>query len=182
MRNVISVLASLMILPVAAQAAMLRVDITYTNGQILSGPLTADLDVLPDSVFASFTLSSAAGTLADVIESSLVFGDGAWSVGDLESFSASLLPTDARTLAVVSLSYAYRPIDTPTSNGKLSANFPLEIQGTDVATGQPFHYRYDTSSQEVTVIPEPSSVALTALGSVVLAVAAMMRRRRRLCS
>ncbi len=178
MRRLPFVLLFLWALPVAAQAAPLRIGITYTDGQILSGPLTSDLDALPESVFASFTLSSAAGTLADVVESSLAFGDGAWGAVDLETFSAAFLPTDAGGLAVVSLTYAYRPIDTPTTNGKLAANFPLEIQGTDVATGQSFHYRYDTSSQEVTVIPEPSSVALAALGLAFIMPAARRRTKR----
>jgi hypothetical protein len=167
-------------LAATVNAAPLRIDIIYTDGQILSGPLTPDLDALPESVFASFTLSSAAGTLADVVDSSLVFGDGAWSAGDLESFSAAFLPTDAGGLAVVSLSYAYRAIDTPTANGRLSANFPLTIQGTDVASGLEFHYQYDTSSQEVTFIPEPSSVALAALGfAFVLSSAYRWRKRGR---
>ncbi|MEX2114321.1 MAG: PEP-CTERM sorting domain-containing protein [Pirellulales bacterium] len=165
-------------LPVAARAAPLRVDITYIDGHIVSGPLTPDLDELPSSVFASFTLAGPGGTLADVIESSLVFGDGAWSADDLESFSASFLPTDAGGLAVTSLTYSYRAIDTPTTNGKLAANFPLEIMGIDVASGLPFLYQYDTSSQTVTEIPEPSSVVLAALGLGFFLPRALRRTKR----
>jgi hypothetical protein len=181
MRNVPFVLAVLLTLPTAAQGALLRVDITYTDGHVVSGPLTADLDVLPESVIASFTLGgTAAGSydLADVVESSLVFGDGAWSAGNLESLSTTIMPADAGVLAVASLTYAYGPIDTPTTDGRLAANFPLDIQGTDVASGQPFHYQYDTSSQTVTVVPEPSSMALAALGLAVLAVVAWRRHLR----
>lgn len=162
MRRLPFVLLFFWALPVAVEAAPLRIDIVYTEGKIISGPLTPDLDVLPDSVFASFKLSSANGTLADVVESSLVFGDGAWSAADLESFGATFLPTDAGPLAVTSLSYAYGAKNTPTTNGKLAANFPLEIRGTDVASGQEFLYRYDVSSQTVTEIPEPSAIGLAA--------------------
>lgn len=178
MRRMPFVLLFFWALPVAAQAAPLRIDITYTEGRIISGPLTPDLDELPSKVTASFKLSSAAGELADVTESSLVFGDGEWNLDDLESFSASFLPTDAGGLAVVSLTYAYRPTDTPTTNDKLAANFPLTIQGTDVASGLEFHYQYDVSSQTVTEIPEPSSIVLAALGLAVLAVTAMARGGR----
>jgi hypothetical protein len=82
----------------------------------------------------------------------------------LESFTATFLPTDSGALAVTALSYSYRAKNTPTTNGKLAANFPLVIQGTDIASGEPFQYRYDTSTQTVTEIPEPSSVVLAALG------------------
>lgn len=160
------VLTLLLALPAAAQAARLKLGVTYTNGQILSGPLSADLTDLPDSVYASFTLKAVRGGvfgLEDVVESSLVFGDGAWNVGDLQSFSTTIMPADAG-LAVASLTYAYRAIDTPTADGKLAANFPLEIEGTDLATGQAFLYRYDASSETLTVVPEPMSVALAALG------------------
>lgn len=141
--------------PQAAQAALLKLDITYTNGQILSGPLSADLTELPTSVLASFTLTgSTAGdyNLEDVLQASLAFGDGAWSVGDLQSFATTLLSTDSGGLAVTSLTYAFAPIDTPAVSGRLAANFPLEIQGTDLASGEAFHYRYDTSTQTVTVV------------------------------
>ena len=164
-------------LAAAAQAAPIRIDITYTEGKIISGPLTPDLDELPSKVTASFKLSSAAGELADVTESSLVFGDGAWNLADLESFSASFLPTDAGALAVVSLTYAYRPIDTSTANEKLAANFPLTIQGTDLASGLEFHYQYDASSQTVTEIPEPSSFVLAILGVVGVALCRRLRIR-----
>jgi hypothetical protein len=175
MRHLPFVFVLLCTLPAAARAASLRIDITYNDGHILSGPLTPDLDALPESVFASFTLSSAAGTLAEVVESSLVFGDGTWSVGDLESFSATFLATDGGGLAVASLTYAYRAIDTPTTNGKLAANFPLDIQGTDVASDEPFHYQYDMSSQTVTEIPEPSTLTLGGLAILALVCCAKKR-------
>jgi hypothetical protein len=168
-------LVLLLTFPAAARAAPLRIDITYTEGHIVSGPLTPDLEALPESVFASFTLSSPAGTLADVVDSSLVFGDGAWSADDLESFSATFLPTDGGGLAVVSLSYAYRAKNTPTTNGRLIGNFPLVIEGTDIASGEPFQYQYDTSSQTVTVIPEPSSLALTIFGALGVALSLLAK-------
>ncbi|MGD9720135.1 MAG: hypothetical protein AB7O59_08120 [Pirellulales bacterium] len=176
MRRLLFVVLSCLALPVVAQAGPLRIDVTYTNGHIVSGKLTPDLDALPEFVFASFTLNDAGGTLDNMLESSLVFGDAAWDVSDLESFTATFLPTDSGALAVTALSYAYRPKDTPTANDKLSANFPLTIQGTDIASGEPFHYQYDTSTQTVTEVPEPSSVALAACGLACF-VAAIGRRK-----
>jgi hypothetical protein len=161
--------------PAPALAAPLRIDITYSEGKIVSGPLTPDLEALPELVFASFTLNDAAGTLDNMLASSLVFGDAAWDVSDLESFTATFLPTDSGELAVTALSYSYRAKNTPTTNGKLAANFPLVIQGTDIASGEPFHYQYDTSTQTVTEVPEPSSFALAALG--ILGLMATARRR-----
>ena len=149
-----------------AEAAPLRLDITYTNGQILSGPLSADLTELPTSVLASFTLTgSAAGAydLDDVLQASLTFGDGAWGVGDLQSFATEVESIQGVFLVVNSLSYAFAPIDTPAVSGRLASNFPLDIQDTDRASGQPFHYQYDSSTETVTVVPEPSSIALATL-------------------
>ena len=156
----------LLTLPAPAEAAPLRLDITYTNGQILSGPLSADLTELPTSVLASFTLTGpAAGAyiFEDVLQASLAFGDGAWSVGDLQSFATEVESIQGVFLVVNSLSYAFAPIDTPAVSGRLASNFPLDIQGTDRASGLAFHYRYDTSTETVTVVPEPSSLALASL-------------------
>ncbi len=162
-----------------ADAAALKLDVTYTNGQILSGPLSADLTELPTPVLASFTLAgSAAGVydLDDVLEASLAFGDGAWSRGDLQSFAATVELIQGAFLIVNSLSYAYAPIDTPAVSGRLGANFPLDIQGTDRASGLAFHYQYDMSTQTVTVVPEPSSVALATLALGWLGLACRRRR------
>ena len=68
----------LLALQAPASAALLQLHVTYTNGQIVSGPLSADLTELPESVEAFFTVSgSPAGvfSIADVVEASLAFGD-----------------------------------------------------------------------------------------------------------
>lgn len=50
--------------PLMAQAELLRLDVTYTNGQIIDGPLSADLSKLPEFVNTSFLLNgSGAGLL-----------------------------------------------------------------------------------------------------------------------
>jgi hypothetical protein len=167
-------------LGVSAQGALLKVDVTYTDGHIESGKLTPDLDVLPGKVQASFTLDGAkvgVYNLDDVVASSLVFGDGAWDVADLESFSATISPGDGAGFVASTLTYAYRAKDSPTTHNRLAANFPLEIEGTDAASGEDFRYQYDTSSQTVTEVPEPPCIALAALGSALLSSAALARRR-----
>jgi hypothetical protein len=169
----------LLILPATAQAGMLQVDMTYTDGRILSGPLTPDFDALPASVLASFTLNAeGAGVydLDEVIASSLVFGDGAWSTHHLQSFSIEIVRSARGGLDVAALTYAYGPIDTSTVDGKLAGNFPLLIEGTDRATGQAFQYYYDTSSSRLTAVPEPSTLALMNMG---VFCAALWRSRRR---
>ena len=100
-----SFLASLLLLAfqTTAHAQRLRMDVTYTDGHIVSGPLSADLTELPASVNATFLLNgSAAGTYntADVLQSSLAFGDGSWNASDLEEFGATFLPTDGGGVAV----------------------------------------------------------------------------------
>lgn len=181
MRGLLGLLVLVSTLPAMARAAVLRIDVTYTDGRIVSGPLTPDLNILPESVFAFFTLNGLSGELSQVVESSLVFGDTAWSVDDLQGFSATFLPTDSRQLAVTSLTYAYRPKTTATSKDKLAANFPLEIRGVDIASGQEFHYLYDTSIQTVTVVPEPAAISLSASAlACFLALLRPLRFHRRL--
>jgi hypothetical protein len=143
----------------AHAAQLARVDVTYFSGDIVSGQLSADLDALPASVHATFLLNGEhAGSygLGDVLAASLPFGDGAWHLGDLESFAATLLATDNGALDVTSLTYAFGVITTPASSAKLAGNFPLEIEGTDL-DNNPYHYLYDESLQTVTLVPEPAS-------------------------
>jgi PEP-CTERM motif len=173
-------------LPEPAVAAPLRVDITYTNEQILSGPLSADLTELPTSVVASFILNGSEPPqgdydLDDVLAASLTFGDGAWNVGHLQNFAAEVETLQGAILVVESLTYAYAPIDTPAVSERLGANFPLDIRGTDRASGLAFHYRYDMSTETVTIVPEPSSIALATLALVGLGLTCRRGRGRNPC-
>jgi hypothetical protein len=115
--------------------------------------------------------------MADVLQSSLVFGDASWNAADLVQFSTTLV--EANALDVVALTYEYAAKDTSTVDGRLAGNFPLDIQGTDIATGQPFHYRYDTSSQTVTEVPEPSAIALVLAAAMSISARTLGRPRRR---
>jgi MYXO-CTERM domain-containing protein len=87
------------------------------------------------------------------------------------------MPADAG-LAVTALSYQYAAKDTPTSNGKITLNFPLTISGTDIASGQAYEYRYDASSQMVTLVPEPTGAALSLAAALALAFGRRQRRQR----
>ena len=179
MRTLLLTTLSILAVCATAEAQRLRIDVVYTGGQILSGPLSADLTELPPSVNALFVLNgTTAGTYAtaDVLRSSLVFGDAAWNAADIVEFSATLMPADAG-LAVTALTYNYAAKDTPTVDGRITFNFPLDIEGTDIASGQAFHYRYDTSSQTVTQVPEPSGVALSLIAAA--SAVALNRRHRR---
>lgn len=165
------VLLLFLTLSTPADAATLKLDITYTNGQILSGHLSADLTELPESVQASFIVDGSAGGvfgIAEVVEASLAFGDVTWNTSDLESFSSTLV-ADGDERFVTALTYAFAAKNTATVADRISSNFPLEITGTDIASGEDFHYRYDSSTQAVAEVPEPSSTGLALLALVGLA-------------
>ena len=166
-----------------AEATLLQLEVTYTDGEIVFGPLTPDLNgQLPASVLASFLLSGPVNIpgdtsfdTADVVTASLVFGDAAWSEGELQNFETSINIGFFEFPFVTSLTYGFN-CPPPPDPCRLAANFPLEISGTDDVTGDPYLYRYNTSVQTVTeVVPEPSSLALAALGFA--AVAAWRLRR-----
>jgi len=153
-----------------AGAATLKLDITYSNGQIVSGPLSADLTELPESVLASFIVDGSAEDgfgIADVVEASLAFGDVTWNASDLESFSTTLT-TDGDERFVVALTYEFAPKSTSAVNDRIAGNFPLEITGT-TASGEDFHYLYDRSMQTVTEVPEPTTIGLALLALLGLA-------------
>jgi len=180
-RSAFAVLSLLLLILQAPADAALRLDITYTNGEILSGPLSADLAVLPASVLASFTLAgSTEGVfdLDDVLQASLAFGDGAWGVSDLQSFATEVESIQGVILVVNSLTYAYAPIDTLAVSERIAINFPLDIQGIDRASGLAFHYQYTSSTQTVTFVPEPTALLTLAIGSTVLAAKPLRRTRR----
>lgn len=59
-------------------------------------------------------------------------------------------------------------IERSAVSDRIAGNFPLDIQGIDLASGQMFHYQYDTSSQTVTIVPEPSTYVMAAAGTVAL--------------
>ena len=174
-----TILALLLALPAAAPGGLLQIDVTYTDGHILSGPLSCGLMQLPTSVQASFTLNATApGSygIGDVMQASLVFGDGAWNAGDLQSFNTTVGKLNDE-FPVKSLSYELKPIDTPTTSGRIATNYPLYIYGIDLASGLEFEYQYDTSTQTLT--PEPCGLSSATFG-LLFFLAMCARRRKRL--
>ena len=81
-------LAGVLVLSASARAA-LQVQVTYTNGQIVTGPLSFGLSQLPTSVTATIFLQEPIGSfgLEDVISLSLDFGDAQFTEADLHSLS-----------------------------------------------------------------------------------------------
>jgi hypothetical protein len=78
------------VLSVPARAAI-QVQVTYTDGEILAGPLSFGLSALPASVTATIVLHGSTTTseffLDDVISLSLVLGDAHFTETDLHSLS-----------------------------------------------------------------------------------------------
>ena len=81
----------------AGATAVYKLDVTYTNGSITSGPLSFGLSELPASVSATFMLGAGSVgvnaihfTEADVVSASISFGDATWTENDLDDFAMSL--------------------------------------------------------------------------------------------
>jgi hypothetical protein len=169
-----AVLAVGLVLSAPARAAI-QVRVTYTDGQILEGPLSFGLSALPASVTATILLQGSTTTSAfgpdDVISLSLDFGDAHFTEADLQTLS--IVPEPGRgtvdITAFTTLSYQLGGADTPTVSDRLAGNgnFELHLFGVDIDSGYPLHYRYSTSEQIGTLvtapIPEPTAFIVWSL-------------------
>jgi len=93
-----------------------KLDVTYTNGSMISGPLSFGLSTLPTSVIATFMLGPGQPTTTgnamafnqtDVRSANISFGDATWTVSALEDFSMLVVSGGIR-----SLTYNFNPINT----------------------------------------------------------------------
>jgi len=149
----------------------IQLDVNYTSGSIISGPMSFGLTTLPSNVNATFLLGSGnvgvSGItygISDVFSGQVSFGDAHWSL--LDSFS--MLVSNGN---VTSLSYSFLPgtSDSITAPGPIILNFPLTITGTDFASGDAFEYRFTSSTQSISTIPEPGTILLLATGIIYFA-------------
>ena len=161
-------------------------DVTYTDGNIISGPISAGLRALPTSVTVNFVLTAGSPSvepgidtvysLANVFSAEAEFGNAT---------STNLLNFSLGTLGGVPQALTYRFLPTtclPSCNGLEVANFPLRIIGDDIASGESFEYIYDNSTEvlspfEPGQVPEPASLLLGLTG--VFGVIGLRRSRAR---
>lgn len=141
-----------------------QLDVTYTEGSVLSGPVSFGLSSFPTSVTSSFTLTAGFVNAAtgehffeegEIVSADVSFGDATWSTSSLKSFSMIFVGRD-----IIDLTYEFFPITTQVVDGGIALNFPLIISGIDKATGQPFEYQYTESSHSLTTLPQSLSVAI----------------------
>jgi probable HAF family extracellular repeat protein len=160
--------------------ATFDLDITYSDPA--ASPLVAEGDggSPPPEVAAHFVLQGIAGMpgtfrLDDVLSANVEFAGGVWTALDLASFQMTLGPGGLAD--ILSLSYAFKPLITP-SGAILSLrndSCELHIDGTLPESGEKFSYFYPDSVQTLTV-PEPSAIVLAILAFA--SVACMTMRRR----
>jgi hypothetical protein len=175
------ILAAMMARPASA-SAVYQLDVNYTQGSIISGPLSFGLSALPTSVSATFMLG--AGTIgsnsilfsrSDVVSADVSFGDASWTENLLDTFNfiMSLTPAAGDTL-----NYAFLPITTQLTDGSIVLNFPLSITGTDIASGQSFEYGYTESTHTFSASAVPVPAAVWLFGTALIGFIGMSRRRK----
>lgn len=162
--NITAARLSAEILPDEPEEHILRV--TYTDPAVLKGPLSFGLSSLPPEVNVRFQFAShlpVSGVInPDIISASLVFGNVELTAADLfvPDDDVSVLPKFTlgfhlignNTLRQINqVKYAFGPFTTAVVAEGIVLNsfFELNVTGTDIATGEDFHYRYTTSSQTV---------------------------------
>lgn len=154
-----------------------QLDVTYSNGSIVSGPLSFGLHELPASVSATFILGPGSeikpepGETGDIyfdeadalFGTRVTFGDASWTNTDLDKFSMIYSISTGGSGGedrLSRLSYSFFPITTNIVDGGIVLNFPLSITGTDKATGLAFEYSYTESTHLLTPISEVLTVSI----------------------
>ena len=139
---------------------------TYTNPVIVEGPLSFGLSSLPTEVNSCFQFAapmpvSGVYISPSITSASLAFGNAVLTVADLYTGDDDVYPIYAFRLDsagdIDRLQYGFLFSNNVVTEGiVLNSSFEMNITGTDIASGQPFHYRYTTSSQTLSVLPVAS--------------------------
>lgn len=143
---------------------------TYTNPEVVSGPLSFGLSALPSEVNACFQFTApepVSGVIVapTISSASLSFGNADLTVTDLYTGDDDVYPIYMFRLDPAGdidlLQYGFLFTNNVVAEGiVLNSSFEMNIMGTDIATGLDFHYRYTTSTQtlaEVNLSPIPDA-------------------------
>lgn len=139
-------------------------EVTYANPLVTDG----DSEGAPAEVTARFVLEGIAGMpgtfrLEDVVSAFVEFEDGVFTELDLASFQMTLGPGGVDE--ILTLSYNFDSILTPAGVEISLRNnsFQLYVDRILPDSGGSFSYFYPDSAQSLSVVPEPSSIALATL-------------------
>lgn len=164
-------------LTVPSVRAAIRLDMVFTDGPNVAALDSYGLSEFPEEVHASFLLSegtlNSGGTTSylssNVLSAEVLFGDG-----NFTSVSAFSLKVGADG-NIASLGWRFNPIVTPSvTDGVITLNSPLGIFGVDRVSGESFSYTYANSIETITVVPEPSTLAM----GIAFGIASALRRQR----
>jgi len=159
-------------------------EVKYTQGEIVKGPLSFGLLALPTEVNARFELVPPSmppppanpvpipypnffRDIDEVLMATISFGNTTWTLQNLTNFEMN---TDAAGVLEI-LTYRFE-ID----GGGIALNFPLSISGFE--DDEEFEYVYNASTYTLTQVPEPTTVAFVILSLVCLKLSRRERRVR----
>ena len=190
LRSWIAIGSALMVIGLAqpAKAMLMQLEVTYSNltrsGPISLGFTSDDVAPLPESTDVIFVLEGVGTSpgvfdISNVLSASLVYGTEV----NLDETDLSSFDFDTGGLSsAASLTYQFNPFDSLSATNVIvfNSSFQLNVTGTDRTTSfEPdFDYFYSSAEYTFRTIPEPSTVALFAIGLLGFVFMSLRDRKR----